>query len=190
MSCKNVVWKIGVFVDGELPLLERDEVEAHLVTCGDCRETALQFRQLDSLAGQGQVPPVASREWARLWEGILANRAALTQVEEVSLRHSSPDRAFLASRRWLVPALAAALAFAAGVFVGSSLLERQERDHVAPQVTGKEAVEGSPEKARFATTPLSGSEPEIKGDGFSTREAGGAKPRSSHGDLGVPKPGE
>ncbi|MBI4604669.1 MAG: zf-HC2 domain-containing protein [Planctomycetes bacterium] len=125
MSCRNVVWKIGPLVDGELPTEERREVEAHLAACKDCVEMATQFRELDALAGRVPVPPVSGEEWALIWERIgPACLAAKEEGEEEIIQLRPASRTW----RWLVPAVAAAALFVLGVFVGANLGEKPSPD--------------------------------------------------------------
>ncbi len=110
--CKSVVWKIGPFVDGELPPTEREEVEAHLRSCTDCVEMAMEFRALDAHAARDKVPPVSGEEWARLWEGIRSRSETPGEDRAVVVARS------LRMRKWLMPLLAAAAMLVAGVFAG------------------------------------------------------------------------
>jgi len=159
MACKDIVWKIGPFIDGELPASERGEVEAHLDSCRDCCETAMEFRQLDELAGQQEVSPVSGQEWTRLWEGILANRDATREEKIVPISDARPSpwgRSGSPSKRWLLVAAAAAAIFVLGVFVGSNLLDGpgpEEKDVIA---------NGENDKGK-AIKHASGDKPEVSG---------------------------
>jgi anti-sigma factor RsiW len=160
MACKDIVWKVGPFIDGELQASERDEVEAHLGGCEDCCEMAVKFRQLDELAGQQEVPSVSGQEWTRLWEGVLASQDAKSEEKIVPLSEAHPSlrgQSWSPSKRWLLAAAAAAAVFALGVFVGSSLLDgpgQDDRSVIANDENGQEK----------AIQHASGYEPEISGE--------------------------
>ena len=110
-SCKDHVWKIGPYVDGELPRAEREEVEAHLRECPDCEKLTARFRTLDSLAGRDEVPPVSAEEWSR----ILDNVTRQSRLTALAPRHRTWE--------WLVPVTSLAALLAFGVFIGRGLLE-------------------------------------------------------------------
>ncbi len=138
-SCNEYVWKIGPYVDAELPLDERDGLESHLETCGDCREMATSFRGLDELAGRaagGSKPPaVSGREWA----AVLENVTREDKVVELTPRRKAWE--------WLVPAGALAALLVIGVFLGRHLLDSGETTTapVDPR-TPHTAVDGDPDR--------------------------------------------
>jgi anti-sigma factor RsiW len=113
-SCKEYVWKIGPYVDGELPLVERDGLESHLETCGDCREMATSFHCLDELAGGAKPPAVSGREWATVLENVTRE----DKIVELTPRRKAWE--------WLVPASALAALLVIGVFLGRHLLDNGE----------------------------------------------------------------
>jgi anti-sigma factor RsiW len=132
--CKAIVWKVGPYVDGELPAAERDEVEAHLAHCPDCAEMAADFRQMDARFSRSSVPTVAPEEWSRTWDSILSRRdepsAASGEVASGAARSSGavgkilPFRAgerVAARRSWALLALAAAAILILGIFLGRLL---------------------------------------------------------------------
>jgi anti-sigma factor RsiW len=85
MSCSNIAWKVGPFIDGELPPSEREEVASHLATCTECVAMVVEFRRLDALAaGAGTVPSVSGDEWARLWEKVQAGAGSADAGRVVS----------------------------------------------------------------------------------------------------------
>jgi anti-sigma factor RsiW len=142
MACKDIVWKIGPFIDGELPASEQGEVETHLGSCADCRETAMAFRHLDEVAGRQEVPPVSGQEWTRLWEGVVANPGATSNEKIVSISDARPstwERSWSPSKKWLLVVVAAAAVFVLGVFVGSNLLDGPPppKNNVANSADGK-----------------------------------------------------
>jgi anti-sigma factor RsiW len=135
MSCSNIAWKVGPFIDGELPPSEREEVALHLTTCTECVAMVAEFRRLDALAaGAGTVPSVSGDEWARLWEKVQAGAGSADAGRVVS---------FPASRGWLVPCLAAAAALLVGVFLGRSLWDPRP-DSGAGQVSPPQVSQQNP----------------------------------------------
>ena len=98
------------YLDGELPLDERDALEGHLESCADCRELAGHFRSIDSLASRTTPPAVSGREWA----AILENVTREDRVIELPSRHRTWE--------WMLPAAAVAALVVLGVFLGRGLL--------------------------------------------------------------------
>lgn len=122
-SCSKIVWKVGPFVDGELPSAEREEVASHLAACKDCSALALDFRKLDDVAARDKVPPVSGGEWASVLEGVLA--LSDSQARPDARDGQIVDFARHAGlRRWSLLAVAAAAIFLMGTFVGWKYLER------------------------------------------------------------------
>ncbi len=113
VACKDIVWKIGPFVDGELPTDERAAVEEHMVNCNDCVQMAINFRQLDALAAKDSVPPVTGEEWSRLWQGVMARPHEPIKSEAISWPRPS------SFKYWIVPSLSAAAAALIGFTIGS-----------------------------------------------------------------------
>jgi anti-sigma factor RsiW len=106
MSCTPYVWKVGPYVDGELPAAERDEVGRHLESCADCRELAAAFRDFDRIADGVDAPSVSAREWAAVLERVTREERIVEVVH---------------SRRrweWLLPAEALAALLLIGIFLG------------------------------------------------------------------------
>lgn len=163
-SCSKTVWKVGPFVDGELPPAEREEVASHLASCKDCSALALEFRKLDDFAARDKVPPVSGGEWASVWEGVLAQGdsqagpdAGDGQVLDFG-RHGG-------LRRWAIFAAAAAAIFLLGTFVGWRYLERSGTVDPGSQVVLDPAP--SPEQTEddaFAEIQDGGTEPRIDVD--------------------------
>ncbi len=157
MTCKDYVWKVGPYVDGELPLDERDDVESHLGACSDCRELAENFRTLDRVAGGTEAPPVTGREWAAMLENVKnGSLPAGAAVDESSPEPASESEATViqmksesssGGRDWLMPivmSLAALLVI--GVLIGKSFL-------------GGEAGDGSPNSDPSSKDYAEGEEP-------------------------------
>lgn len=111
MPCKDHVWKIGPYVDGELPGGEREAVEAHLRKCRDCEKMAAEFHTLDALGGRGEVPAVSGEEWSRILEAITRQ----SQLEATSTRRPTWE--------WLVPVVSLAALLLFGVFFTRGLFE-------------------------------------------------------------------
>ena len=85
------VWKIGPYVDGELPRAEREEVEAHLRECPDCEKLTARFRTLDSLAGRDEVPPVSAEEWSRILDNVTRQSRITALASPTSIHGSLAD---------------------------------------------------------------------------------------------------
>lgn len=127
MSCKEYAWKIGPYVDGELPSGERNGVEAHIQRCEDCREMAMSFRALDRLAGGVEIPSVSGREWAAMLEAVTA---------------SAPAQPALRTRRsweWLLPVASAAALLLLSLFIGKTFFEGQQRAGGDVPLAGQES---------------------------------------------------
>jgi len=93
---------LAAYVTGDLAADERARIEAHLVECAECRETATEFRGLlDELAATTPAPPDVA--WARYRAELRARVAA---------RRRPSRRA-----RWLRPAPVAAMAAMAAALV-------------------------------------------------------------------------
>ena len=144
MQCKDIVWKIGPHVDGELPREETEEVETHLAGCSECAEMAVEFRRLDWTAAREKAPPVSSREWAILWEGVQSGVRPRTQENVVTLSKT------VRARRWIAPfLLGAAAMFLLGVFVGSGFFKSPEPAPVlvdAPKTQPTDGTDGFAER--------------------------------------------
>ena len=111
-ACKDIVWKIGPFVDGELPADERAQVESHLAACKDCVQMAIDFRRLDTLAANDHAPQVSGEEWARLWQGVVAGSHKLVEPQVISLPRP------LHRRNWFLPLVSTAAAALMGLAIG------------------------------------------------------------------------
>jgi len=100
--------KLGAYLDGELP--EAAAIEAHVRTCKACAEELAAFAEVKRLSEGLAAPEVSSREWAATWSAI-ADRVAAKQPRAPGLWE-----ALVRLRRVLVPAAAAALVVAVGLF--------------------------------------------------------------------------
>ena len=97
-SCKAVEPKISAYVDGEIPVALREEVEAHLARCEGCARMAASFREIHLLASSQAIPAVAPAEWALFRDDL--QRRAETALGARVIR----GKAF---RRWTLAAAAA-----------------------------------------------------------------------------------
>ena len=83
----NDLWtnRLSEYIDGELDNTEREALEAHLATCGQCYATLADLRQVVARA-----KTLEDREPAKdLWAGI---RAGLTTDAPIPLRRDRPVR--------------------------------------------------------------------------------------------------
>jgi anti-sigma factor RsiW len=58
MNCLELREHVNAFIDGELPPLQTEEIEAHLGTCAPCRQAFARLQQLGSLLQEPSVPVV------------------------------------------------------------------------------------------------------------------------------------
>ena len=81
--------KLSEYLDETLPRAERDALEAHLATCGECRETLNELRRVvDRARGLDDRPPSQD-----LWSGIATRIGSSSGTAVVSL-----DRARMPAR--------------------------------------------------------------------------------------------
>src|SRR5262245_29839756 len=74
MECKRDREEISAYLDGELDLAARQELESHLETCAACRELVTAQRKLsEAFAALPQVTPRGDFE-ARYWARIARER--------------------------------------------------------------------------------------------------------------------
>lgn len=77
IDCETAVRRLWDYIDGRLPAIARDEVEAHLTTCRRCPpHVAFARRMRGALAAAG-APPVLADEEASLRNRV---RGALRQL--------------------------------------------------------------------------------------------------------------
>ena len=110
-NCKENLWKIGPYVDGELPEAERQSLESSLRDCPDCRQLVEVFRRLDGVAAADRPPPVSGHDWARILDGV---------TREKKIATLPPRRR---GRDWLVPLAAAAALVVLALFLGRGLFD-------------------------------------------------------------------
>lgn len=96
--------RLSEYVDDELSVDERRELEAHLVDCADCRETLEDLRRIVSGAQALEDAPPGEDLWPGIAERIGAAPAASVVDLESRRRSSSRARRFTFS----LPQLAAA----------------------------------------------------------------------------------
>lgn len=96
--------RLSEYVDDELSVDERRELEAHLVDCGDCRETLEDLRRIVSEARALEERPPSEDLWPGIAERIGAGPAASVVDLESHRRSRSWSRRFTFS----LPQLAAA----------------------------------------------------------------------------------
>ena len=136
MSCKNTIWKVVPYVDGELPTEEHEDVATHLSECPECAKMAEEFGTLDRIAGRDTAPPVSSDEWANMLHNVTSRG-----------RHARP----VATRRaweWLVPVASLAALVLLAVLLGPGLVTAPPRspegvEAVLPESGASEAPPGT-----------------------------------------------
>ena len=102
---KHVGDSLQAFVSGELSVEKRDAVEAHLVTCDQCRREEAEVRGLWNLLGEAEVDPPVDRS---IWDTVRSR----------TLEKKEGSRDWLFGREpWTRAGLAAA-AVAAGLVCG------------------------------------------------------------------------
>ena len=95
MKCTEVFERIEVYHAGELPRLEAEALEQHLLSCADC---AREFRFLRSLRAEAAALPREIAPPLDLWPGIVDHMGR------------GPVTAKNGSSRWLRPPMLAAAA--------------------------------------------------------------------------------
>lgn len=70
IDCEHAVRRLWDYVDGRLPTMARDEVEAHLVTCEMCLRRFDFARTMQGAIASTVPPPVEADEEARLRERV------------------------------------------------------------------------------------------------------------------------
>jgi anti-sigma factor RsiW len=117
MSRDELEYAISQYIDGTLPMLERDTLEVRLATDAEAREILAEYRKLDAVLKTALPTPAIA--WDRLSDQI--NRA--TAQEEAPIRHYSIGRA-LGSMSW-----AGRVAIAASLLFAISLVTYFINDH-------------------------------------------------------------
>src|SRR2546423_10948053 len=101
MSCDNIR-QVHAYHDGELPLIERARVEAHLRGCGDCAALLAELRRMSQLVAAARVADMPQDAMHRLEQSFWAARAR--------------DRGVLRLAEWMTGVAAAVLIGAAGLW--------------------------------------------------------------------------
>ncbi len=132
MKCPEVCPLLGPFLDEELPLTQRHEIQRHLEACPDCRA---EYRSLADLAvqlkGQVSAPP-------QLWAAIEARLPVRSQ------------RMFRLSRRAVAIAAVLVAAVGIGLFAWSWGLPPGASPARAASVDFGDLLAGLPQDARLA----------------------------------------
>lgn len=137
MTCKDCVRNVGPYVDGELALRERNEVEAHIGQCRDCRELAEEFRNLDRLAARAAVPAVSEDEWSSVLAAATRRPATAKQV------------LLSAAKDWWVPLLSLAALVVLAVQLGPALFGPRTEE-ITPSAAQTAQHESAPLPEKFA----------------------------------------
>lgn len=77
IDCRTAVKRLWDYLDGRLPEMARDEVEAHLATCAVCPPHFTFARTMQSALAASAPPRVLADEEARLRERV---RSALVRL--------------------------------------------------------------------------------------------------------------
>lgn len=70
IECETAVRRLWDYLDGRLPTLARDEVEAHLAACAVCPPHFAFARQLRSTLAAAAPPPAGDDDEARLRQRV------------------------------------------------------------------------------------------------------------------------
>src|SRR5437763_9080046 len=108
MSCDKTT-QVHAFYDDEMPLSQRGAFEAHLQTCGDCRQLLAMLRRTSALiaaAPLAELPPAVLARLTNTWD---------------SVRERASERGVMRIAGWLTAAAAALL-------VGALLVWPHSRD--------------------------------------------------------------
>jgi anti-sigma factor RsiW len=150
-DCRRVEEKLSEYVDGLLAANERGQLEAHCVTCTECREALRQTQQLVRAAGrlgglkapvdlwpavrQRLRPPVPRRWWSLqpIWRPVVAAASVAGVIVAVVLTTWLPSHQVPLGQQVSAPVLReyaeqrSAQAFAAGdAFVFAAEVESSD----------------------------------------------------------------
>lgn len=101
--------RLSEYLDGELPVAERHELEAHLSGCAPCRETLAELRAVLEAAGILQDAPPEKDLWGGIAKAIDARSREDDQVIDLPARLGHPGNEEVDPRlRISVPQLVAA----------------------------------------------------------------------------------
>jgi len=141
MNCERMESLLDGYLDGELDVAERAEVERHLAACGDCHRLLAELKGLKRAAGE--LPRELSPD-RDLWPGIRAtiergddvrDRAAGTPASHAWLRWAGLAAsvlivvlAALAGARWLRPEATAPITALPAAAPGAELVLEEFRN--------------------------------------------------------------
>ena len=77
IDCKTAVLRLWDYLDGRLPDMAREEVEAHLATCAVCPPHFTFAREMQRALARSAPPRIPADEEARLHEQV---RSALARL--------------------------------------------------------------------------------------------------------------
>jgi anti-sigma factor RsiW len=138
---------LSELLDGGLPSDQVRELERHLETCAECRETLAQLRAVKQRAGALVDPPAPDDLWAGIASRIgTAGSTSASRAPIVPL----PRRRSFAT--WLVPVVAAAAALA--LIAGTPWLLSRTRHETA--VVAQPEPAGTAQLATFDATEVEG----------------------------------
>jgi anti-sigma factor RsiW len=114
LHCSSFRKNLSAFLDGELSLRKRKQMELHISECASCREEAEKFRQMIGIIGGMERPEVP----AQLWEGT---KRRIQAASELPAR-----KPVLGIPRWAFVPAAAVLAVLVYVLGGQLLFHKYE----------------------------------------------------------------
>jgi predicted anti-sigma-YlaC factor YlaD len=126
--------RLSEYLDGELDNKERTALEAHLATCGSCRGTLAELREVVARAQSLHDQPPANDLWPEL-----ARRIREGSVVDLPARSAQRARRFSFSIPQLLAACLAVVVVSGGS-VWLALNGRQPEQVVTPQVTSPPVV--------------------------------------------------
>lgn len=69
-GCKALVIKLNKYIDNELPASERQNIEKHLESCHECRQTLSELQLTDKMIKTAQSLPEIQVDVERSWEAF------------------------------------------------------------------------------------------------------------------------
>jgi anti-sigma factor RsiW len=82
MACKDYPQQVFEFLDNQLPMVDRPRVQAHLMSCAECRALAQQLQQLDdALSRRLKIPTLSSNFTDRLRKRKMLQESLLSASE-------------------------------------------------------------------------------------------------------------
>lgn len=134
ISCRVVSRHVDAHVDGELDTTTQVEFDSHLASCPHCREEAALTRAIKAetkralggakapdalrrklLAALEQAPPIGVRDEPETAKAVEPQREPqrVSEPPRASRASRTPPRGYVVAARYVVPAAAAAVVFAA-----------------------------------------------------------------------------